>query len=75
VVLSTGTTITADDDDAIGTVIPPSLIKDEDVYVGASVVFEGVCTGAFVDGAGESATASALLPPRCRRRAVRHRRH
>ena len=35
---------------------------------------EGACVGAFADGAGESAAASVLLPPRCRRRAVLPRR-
>ncbi len=72
--VSTGATVAADDNDAIGAVVPPSSTNDEDPYVGTPVAFEGVCVGAFVDGAGESAAASALLPPRCRRHDV-HRRH
>jgi riboflavin synthase alpha subunit len=73
--------VAADDDDAVDAVVPPSSTKDEDAYVGASVAFEGACVGAFADGADESAAASVLLPPRCRRRAVpgrsasRHRHH
>ena len=69
-----GGTIAADNDDAVGAVIPPSLTKDKDAYVGASVAFEGACVVVFADGAGESAAASMLLPPQCRRRAVRCRR-
>ena len=69
--VSTGTAVAANDDDAISAVNPPSSTKDKDAYVGALVAFEGVCVGAFVDGAGESAAASALLPPCCRRNAVR----
>ncbi len=73
--------VAADDDNAVDAVIPPSSTKDEDAYVSASVAFEGACVGAFADGADESAAASVLLPPRCRRRAVpgrsasRHRHH
>ncbi len=59
-----GAAITANDDNAVGTVVPPSSTKDEDAYVGGSVAFEGACVGAFADGAGESATASVLLPLR-----------
>ncbi len=69
-----GAAIAANDNNAVGTVVPLSLTKDEDAYVSASVVFEGVCVGAFVDGAGKPAAASALLPPRCYCRAVRRRR-
>ena len=71
--VSTGTTLSANDDDAVGAVVPPSSTKDEDAYIGASVAFEGVCVSAFVDGASESAAASALLPPCCRCCAVRRR--
>ncbi len=71
--VSTGTAVAANEDDAIGAVVPPSSTKDEDAYIGASVAFEGVCVGAFVDGAGESAAASALLPPRCHHCAMRRR--
>jgi hypothetical protein len=53
--VASGATVAADDDDAVGTVIPLSSTKDED---------EGACVGAFADGAGESAAASVLLPPR-----------
>jgi len=52
------------------------LTNDEDAYVGESVAFEFEITwvGTFADGAGESAAASALLPPRCRRCTVHQRR-
>ncbi len=72
--VSTGATVTADDNNAVGAVVPPSLTKDKDAYVGASVAFKGACVGAFPDGAGESTAASVLLPPRCRRCAVPRRR-
>ncbi len=62
--------IAANENDAINAVVPPSLTKDEDAYIGASVVFEGACIGTFADGADESAAASVLLPLRSRRRAV-----
>jgi hypothetical protein len=70
--VSTGAAVAANNNNAVGTVVPPSSTNGEDAYVGASVAFEGGCVGAFADGAGESTAASALLPPRCRRRAVRH---
>ena len=57
---------------ALSSLRPRPMTKK--AYAGASVVFEGVCVSAFADGAGESATASALLPPRCCRRAVLRRR-
>ena len=44
--VASGDTVAADDDDAVGTVVPPSSTKDEDAYVGASVAFEGACIGA-----------------------------
>ncbi len=62
--VATGTAAAANDDNAVGTVVPPSSTKDEDAYVGALVAFEGTCVGAFADGAGESTAASVLLPPR-----------
>ncbi len=68
--VSTGTTVAAYDQDAVGAVVPPSSTNDEDAYVDTLVAFEGVCVGAFADGAGESTAASALLPPCCHRRAV-----
>ena len=48
-----GATVSANDDDADGAVVPPSLTEDEGAYVGASVEFEVTCFGAFVfaDGA------------------------
>jgi hypothetical protein len=72
--VTTGTAVAADNNNAISTVVPPSSTKDEGAYVGVSVAFEGACVSAFTDGAGESATASVLLRPCCRRRAVRRRR-
>ena len=71
---SMGAAVAANDNDAVGTAVPPSSTNDKDPYIGASVAFKGVCVGAFADGAGESAAASALLPPRCRRCAVCRRR-
>ena len=69
--VSMSAAIAADNDDAVGAVVPPFSTDDKDAYLGASVVFKGVCIGAFADSAGEFAAASALLPPHCRRRAVR----
>ena len=66
----TGATVTVNDGNAVGAVVPPSLTKDEGAYVGASVAFQGACISAFADGAGESAAASVLLPPPCHRPAV-----
>jgi hypothetical protein len=60
--------------DAVGTVVSPSSTKEKNAYVSKSVAFKGACVSAFADGAGESATASVLMPPRCRRCAVRRRR-
>ena len=68
---ATGAAIAAADYNAVGTVLPLSSTKDEDAYVGVLVAFKGVCVGAFPDGVGESAVAFVLLPPRCRRHAVR----
>ena len=68
--ISRGAAVAANNNDAIGAVAPPSSTNDEDAYIGALVAFESVWVSAFADGAGESAAASALLPPRCRRRAV-----
>jgi hypothetical protein len=42
---ATGAAVAADDDDAVGTIVPPSSTKDEDAYVGASVAFEGAYVG------------------------------
>ena len=72
--IAAGSVAAANDDNAVDAVVPPSLTKDKDAYVGTSVAFEGACIGTFVDGAGESAAASVLLPPRCRHHAVPHRR-
>jgi hypothetical protein len=68
-----GAAVASNNDNALGAVVPLSVTNDEDAYIGALVVFEGVCVGAFRGGAGESAAASKLLPPRCRRRIVRRR--
>jgi hypothetical protein len=40
--VSTGATVAADDDDAVGAVIPLSLTNDEDAYVSALVAFVGL---------------------------------
>jgi hypothetical protein len=66
-----GAAIAADNDNAVSIVVPPSLTKDKDGYVGALVVFEGTCVSAFAGSAGDSAEASALLSPCCRHCAVR----
>ncbi len=34
-------------DDAISTVVPPSLAKDKGAYGGVSVAFEGTCVGGW----------------------------
>jgi hypothetical protein len=49
----TGATVAADDNNAVGAVVPLSLTKDKDAYIGALVAFKGVCVGAFADDAGE----------------------
>jgi hypothetical protein len=72
--VATGAAVAADDNNAIGIVVPPSSTKDEGAYVGVSVAIEGVCVSTFTDGAGESAAASVLLPPQCQQCAVSHRR-
>ncbi len=79
----TGAAVAADNNNAVGAVVPLSLTNDKDAYINTSVAFEGMCVGAFTYSAGKSAAASALLPPRCHRCAVRrchalscrHRRH
>ena len=60
-----GAAVAADDNNAVGTVVPQSSTNDKDTYVSASVAFEGVCLGAFANSDDESASASALLPPFC----------
>ncbi len=72
--VSTGGAVAANDDDAFGAVLPPSSTNDKDAYNSALAALEGMCISAFTDGASESTTASALLPPRCRHCAVRRRR-
>ncbi len=69
-----GAAVAVDNKDTVSAVVPPSSTKDEGAYVGASVAFQGACVSAFADGAGESAAASVLLPPRCHQRAARRRR-
>ena len=51
--VASGATVAANDDDADGAVIPPSLTEDDEAYVGASVEIEAACFGAFAfaDGA------------------------
>ncbi len=71
--VSTGAAVAADDDDAVSAVVPPSSTNEEDLYVDKLVAFEGMCIGAFADGASESTAASTLMPPCCRHHAVRHR--
>jgi hypothetical protein len=61
--ITVGGAVAADNDDVLDAVVPPSLTKDKDAYVGALVAFEGTCIGAFTDSVGESAAASVLLPP------------
>ena len=77
--IAAGDAVTADNDDAVDAVVPPSSTKDEDAYVGAPVAFEGVCVSAFADGAAAAdvalsrcrhrrslrAAATALPPSRC----------
>ncbi len=77
--IAAGNADAADNDDAVDDVVPPSSTKDEDAYVGASVAFEGVCVGAFADGAAAAnvalsrcrhrrslrAAATAMPPSRC----------
>ncbi len=65
--VSTGAAVAADDNDAVGAVVPLSSTNDKEAYVGTPVVLEGMCIGAFADGAGESTAASARLPKRCHR--------
>ena len=71
--VATGAVVAAAEDNAVGAVAPPSSTKDKDAYLNVLVAFKGAYIGAFVDGVGKSAAASALLPPHCRRRAVRRR--
>ena len=42
-----GATVAAIDDDADGTVVPPSSTKDEGEYVGELVEIKAACFGAF----------------------------
>jgi len=60
-----------DDDDAVDAVVPLSSTKDKDAYVGESVAFERCSHCAAAERVGG---VRALLPPCCRRCAVRHRR-
>ena len=48
-----GATVTANDDDADGAVVPPSSTEDEGAYLGTSAEFEVPCFDAFAfaDGA------------------------
>ena len=51
--VASGATVAANDDNANGAVVPLSSTEDGGAYVGASVVFEVACFGAFAfaDGA------------------------
>ncbi len=60
--------VDAKDNDTVNAVVPPSSTKDEDAYVGASVAFEGVCVGAFADGAA----AADVALSRCRQIKIFH---
>ena len=48
-----GATVTTNDNNADGTVVPPSSTKDEGEYVGELVEIKAACFGAFAfaDGA------------------------
>ncbi len=65
--IAAGDAVAADNDNAVDAVVPPSSTKDKDAYVGASVAFEGVCVGAFADGA---AAADVALSRCCHRRSL-----
>ena len=56
--IAAGAAVAADDNDAVGAVVPLSSTKDEGPYVGALVAFKGAYVSAFADGVGESAAAS-----------------
>ena len=45
--VASGTTITANDNNADGTVVHPYPTKDKGACIGASVEFEVTCFGAF----------------------------
>ena len=66
--IATRDTVAADNDDAVNAVVPLSSTKDKDAYVGASVVFEGMCVGAFADSA---AAADVALSRCCHHRSLR----
>ncbi len=66
--IAAGDAVAANNDNAVDAVVPPSSTKDEDAYVGASVAFEGVCVGAFADGA---AAADVALSRCCHHRSLR----
>ena len=65
--VAVGAPIAANDNNAIGAIVPPSSTKDKDTHIGMLVAFEGTCIGAFVDGAGgstagESGGGGSLAP-------------
>ena len=62
--VSTGAAVAADNNDAVGAVVPPLLTKDKDAYVSTLVSFKGACNGAFADRS-LCAAATALPPSRC----------
>ncbi len=55
--IAAGYVVASNDNDAVNAVVPPSLTKDKDAYIGASVAFEGACVGAFTDGAAAADVA------------------
>jgi hypothetical protein len=60
--ITAGDAIAANDNDAVNAVVPPSLTKDEDTYVGALVTFEGACVGLTVTRPlGSLATRGGIL--------------
>ena len=47
--VATGAPVAADNNDALGAVVPSSLTKDEGAFVGASVAFEVVYVHSLAD--------------------------
>ncbi len=66
--IAAGDDVAANNDDAVGAVVPPSLTKDEYTYIGALVAFEDACVDAFADGA----TAADIVLSRCRQVKIFH---
>ncbi len=49
--VATCAAVTANDNNALGNLVPPSLTEDKDTYASTLVAFEGACVGAFADSA------------------------